>query len=98
MKKSFLLAAALLVVGSSTMVAKTASTMEKTTLEFKEKVVRDLYMIEIFDINTYETLYSEEFCHSSDEELMARCFELAEYYGGLDNVSFGLYVFDECEL
>lgn len=98
MKKSFLLAAALLVVGSSTMVAKTVSTMENPTLEFKKEVTSELYLLEVLALYTYEVLYFEEMCLTTEEALLDRGYELVELYGGFDVVTVGFSAIGDCEL
>lgn len=84
MKKSFLLAAALLVLGGSTMVAKTAVVTAQPALEAKADTVKYKYLIEIYDRETLELLHIEAGCFG--EEIEEYLEALLDAFGGVDNV------------
>lgn len=94
MKKSFLLATALLVLGGSTMVAKTAVVTEQSALEAKVETVKYKYLIEIYDTNTHELLHIEAGCY--DENIVEYVEALLDLYGGVENAYAMVDEMGEC--
>ena len=95
MKKSFLLAAALLVLGGSTMVAKTAAITEQPALEAKAETVKIKYVFEIYDNETEELLHIEAGCYG-DDEIEDYIDALLDAFGGVDVVSALIRNLGEC--
>lgn len=94
MKKSFLLAAALVVLGGSTMLAKTAVVTEQPVLEAQADTVKYKYLIEIYDNNTHELLHIEAGCY--DEGIVEYVETLIDLYGGVENVYAMVDEMGEC--
>lgn len=98
MKKGLFLAAALFVLGASTMVASTvttATTIEKSVVENNDEVERSVYRIQIYDNHTGELILTEVGCFTG-EEVVELTEDLIASYGGYDEAYALVALLGDC--
>lgn len=98
MKKGLFLAAALFVLGASTMVASTVTTatsIEKSVVENNDEVERSVYRIQIYDNHTGELILTEVGCFTG-EEVVQFAEDLIAGYGGYDEAYALVALLGDC--
>lgn len=98
MKKGLFLAAALFLLGASTMVASTvapATTIEKSVEEHNDDVERSVYRIRIYDNHTGELIQTEVGCFTG-EEVVQFAEDLIAGYGGYDEAYALVALLGDC--
>ena len=96
MKKSFLLAAFLFVLGSSTMGAKTITTVEKPTVEAQEEV-RVKYIVAIIEKDTGFSLAEAIGVCLTEEEAISLGNLMMGYLGNPDYAYPHIEIIGECD-
>ncbi|WP_060874520.1 hypothetical protein [Myroides odoratus] len=98
MKKGLFLAAALFVLGASTMVASTvatATTIQKSVVENNDEVERSVYRIQIYDNHTGELIQTEVGCFTG-EEVVQFAEDLIAGYGGYNEAYAMVALLGDC--